>query len=115
MIKVRVVRRKGMNALIQWEDQYGIPHRSWFPQAAFLSDDGDFATVSDPSHGILDSENWSKYIEITATPEDVEIELKRRNIWRFEDIDERPNDVLGALMNVYGSDLTSLRLARSNK
>jgi hypothetical protein len=115
MTNVRIIRRKGNNVLVQWEDQNGVPQRSWLPQSALITVDEDNAKVLHPEHGVPASISWSKYVTMTATSIALEIELKRLNIWDFDDLDARPEAVQGAFLKLHSENLVSIRQARSNK
>ena len=58
---------------------------------------------------------WEE-VELTASPETLAAELRRRGIWRAADLRANPNVVLAAIHAAYGVELSALqRLATKHQ
>lgn len=104
--KVTPIRNKGGKTLVEWTYAQRL-HRSWIPSDA-VQQDGEEYRVERPSAGIPYGHNFAKLLTISATPDAIDAELKRRGIWTIEDLRARPNSALGALQSVYGVDMAAL-------
>jgi len=83
MITITVLRVEGKSALIQWLTEGPTYHRAYVPASKVKAGE-----VSDRvlARGIPYGVAWEKCIHITATPESIANDLRRRGIWRYEDI-----------------------------
>ena len=111
-IKVKVVRRKGQAALVEWIAEDGA-HRATIPLAAIIKGQ----VVSDElDYGIPYGEPWEELVEISTTPETIAAELRRCGIWTRDDLEARPNQALSAIQAAYGAGLADLlRAVRQRK
>lgn len=111
-MEVRVVRRKNGLLLVEWQEG-DLPKRAWVTPDMVLDDQESVAVVDNPSAGIPYGVEFWRLVEMAATPQDLDRELKRRGIWTAEDLRAHPNVVLSALQDVYGVDLAALYQAVS--
>jgi len=107
LTEVTVIGRKNDLLLVQWEHM-GSPHRSWVTPDMVVENRGAIAIVRNPKAGIPFGMDWTRVGPLGVTPVDIDRELKRRGIWKIEDLRARPNEVIGALMSAYGMDLARL-------
>lgn len=80
-VKVRIVRKKGQSALVEWDD--GCLHRAYVP-VSVLDDSQCPEDVLEeaPAHGVP----WELLLDLSeVTPEAVADKLRRRGIWTAED------------------------------
>ena len=52
--------------------------------------------------------DWRNYVTVTATPEKIERQLKRRGIWTEADLRANPQGVRQAFQEVYAPDMKEL-------
>lgn len=102
-VPVRIVHRKGPDALIEWLDGDEV-RRATVPAAEISSE----STHPDPGSGAPYGLDWESLVVFEATPARLARELRRRGIWTLDDLRARPNDAIGALQTVYGLDFTAL-------
>jgi len=103
-IAVRVVQKRGMAALVEWQDADGT-HRATIPAPTIK---GNKVAKDELDYGIPYGEPWEEMITLSATPEAIAAELRRCGIWTREDLEARPNQALSAIQAVYGMGLTAL-------
>jgi hypothetical protein len=87
-IAVKVIGVKGGSALVEWHEVHnGEPwyHRAYIPIGRV---EGETGTVDaqDLAGGIPYGLPWENYIVITATPERIANELRKRGVWCWLDI-----------------------------
>ena len=83
MVDVHVIRAKAGSALVQWLDAGGMYHRGYLPTASVV--DG-AADLNELEKAIPYGLPFEDYIEITATPQSIANELRKRGVWTFEDL-----------------------------
>jgi hypothetical protein len=105
MIPVKVVRRDGYSALIEWRDQNKDLHRGFLPFDAVV--DGEFCAQSELDMAISYGELWEK-VELKASSEQLAQNLRNVGIWTKEDLRARPQEATGAIMATYGVDFAQL-------
>lgn len=111
-IKVKIIRKKGQAALVEWITDDGA-HRATIPLATIRK--GQVAS-DELGYGIIYGEPWEELVEISVTPESIAAELRKCGIWTREDLETRPNQALGAILAAYGCGLADLlRAVRQRK
>ena len=83
MIEVRVIRAKSGSALVQWLDAKGMYCRGFLPSTSVV--DG-AADLNELEKSIPYGLPWEKFIEVTATPESIANNLRKRGVWVFENL-----------------------------
>ena len=81
-VPVRIVGEKGESALVEWV-QDGSYKRAYVPAKSVK--EGAVSPIT-LGKGIPYGLPWEDFIEITATPESVANELRRRGVWYLEDL-----------------------------
>jgi hypothetical protein len=109
MQRVSVVRRKQGLALIEWKDNDDVRQMVWMPESELESDDGTVALVRSPQRGIPYGLPWAHMVELSATPESIEKNLRDNGVWTYEDLLAKPNEALKAIQSAYRFDLAALR------
>ena len=107
---VRIIRRKSEYFLVQWEDGVTF-QRAWVPSNKFLKrvEAGDIVEVEAPWEWPPYGERWDLLFEFSQiTPEILDRELKRKEIWTIEDLQTNPNIVRLVLMKIYGLDIVKM-------
>ena len=89
-LPVRLVAHKDGSALVEWIDLYGY-HRAYVPLDRLK--DGT-VSAKDLERGIPYGLPWEDWIEVSATPESIANELRRRGIWRWEDMNNAALDAV---------------------
>lgn len=109
---VRIILHKNDLHLVEWEDG-GTYHRAWVTPDMMKSRDkqAKTATVSNPKAGVPYGMDWTRIVTLSATPRDVDRELKNAGIWTVADLRENPNGARAALQAVYGLDMAALMMA----
>lgn len=106
-VTVRVVSRKGENALIEWGTP---PRRAFMPLTELtLSADGKMATCRNPDEGMAYGAPWEEIIgRLEATPEDLARRLRGLGIWTVADLLARPNVLAGAIASTLDLDASKV-------
>jgi hypothetical protein len=109
---VRIVLHKNDLHLAEWEER-GTFHRAWVTPDMMKSHDKikKIAVVTNPNAGIPYGMDWTKLVTLSATPRDVDRELKNAGIWTVTDLRTNPNGARAALQAVYGFDMAALLTA----
>ena len=94
----KVIAHQDNLVLVEWE-QEGIPQRAWVMPAMIVSSDGHTAVVKNPKSGIPYGMEWRRMVDILPTPEQVEIELKKRGIWTMTDLRQRSAEIVAAIQS----------------
>jgi len=103
-IEVKVIRSKGLVALVEWNDADGV-QRGIVPTTAINKNRVVRAELKAAiPYGIP----WEKLITVSATPRKIAAELRRVGIWTKEDLETRPNQALSAIQAAYGVGLADL-------
>lgn len=102
MQPVQIVRQKGGFTLIEWEDDNRL-YRSWVLPEMVVE-----GAVDRPKRGIPYGVDFSSLVDLQASTQTLDYELKRRGIWTYEDVLHRAQEVLSALQATYGVDLAEL-------
>ena len=86
-IPVRVVGEKGESALVEYQVD-GMYRRRYVPGKSVKDRERNRGEVSPITlgKGIVYGLPWEDFVEITATPESVANELRRRGVWYIEDM-----------------------------
>lgn len=110
---VSIILQKNDLYLVQWFEN-GSPSRAWVtPDMVISFEDKKKAIVDSPRSGIPYGVEWSRMVEMHATPKDLERNLRLQGIWTVADLRERPDDARAALQATYGIDAAGLqRLAK---
>jgi len=112
MVGVTILSRKNQSVLIEWHDGDGSLCRSYMPASSIhnVRPSGKAGEVdsNDLALGIAYGIPWSKFIRLSATPEQVEQALYRAGIWTREELKRGPATAVSALRDVYSVDLASL-------
>jgi len=109
VIKVRIVRRKSDLVLVQWEDDVTF-QRAWITSSMIREQvDTDFLLVEAPWEGVPYGERWDLLLKVSqVTPEKIDRELKRKDIWTIEDLQLNPSMGKLALSKVIGLDIVTM-------
>jgi hypothetical protein len=83
LVPVRLVAQRGESSLVEWLDAEGLYRRAYVPAA--LVQQG-FVPALDLNRAIPYGIEWEKYIQVTATPQSLANDLRRRGMWTWEDI-----------------------------
>jgi hypothetical protein len=112
MITVKIISQRGQSALVEFIKNDRL-QRATVPVRDIVDDQiSDYKLKLGIPYGI----EWSKYITLQATPEDLEQNLRRVGIWTKQDALKNAQRVLGAIQATYGTDLgTLLRIAKEAK
>jgi hypothetical protein len=104
MMQVNPIRQSAQSILVEYSDHAG-PHRVTVPSSA-LAD----SAVNDAelALGIEYGEPWETLLKLRVTPEHIAAELRRRNIWTYEDLMSAPDVAKGAIAAVVGSQFAQL-------
>jgi len=89
-LPVRLVAHKDGSALVEWLDPDGY-HRAYVPMDRLK--DGTVG-AKDLERGIPHGLAWEEWIEVTATPEHIANELRRRGVWTWEDMNNAALDAV---------------------
>ena len=107
LISVQIIGSENGLVLVQWTNSLNLPQRSWISRES-LRQQGDKVVARNPEQGIPYGVEVWRLIEMKATPQDFDRELKARGIWTITDLRARPQEVVGALVATYGVDLGTL-------
>ena len=108
--KVLIIRRKNGLTLVEWREG-GTLKRAWVTPQMIESESDHYCWVHNPGVGIPFGVDWERLISFTASPIDLDRELKRTGIWTAEDLRLNPNAALGAIKSALGLDLAALQNA----
>jgi hypothetical protein len=109
-VRVRVVRRSGSAALVEWLDNESL-RRATVPLSQIEFDDPKMGTVDEEilEMGIPYGLPWEEIIgEIKITPSIIANTLRQHGIWTLEDIEGNSSKIVGALQAAYGLDMATL-------
>lgn len=105
MQKVKVLRRKGHAALVEWSDDSRL-HRVTVPVKDVVFDPGETSgvvSVESLMQGIPYGIEWEKFLtEQTVLPETLANALRQNGVWTVEDFEQNPNAVMGAVSSILG-------------
>lgn len=116
-MRVRVVESDNNTALIEWIEE-GKLYRSIMPLSEVEIDVNNPKTahVEHPEQGIEYGLDFTQFFKVPQlTPEQFDQALKKSGIWTAEDVNNKPQVVLGALQKVYGWDLSRLRMTLAKR
>lgn len=97
---VKVVYSKGKTVLVEWFDN-GMPQRGWLP---WNKVNGDIVETAELDRAMPYGEPWEEMVEMKATPRELAKNLRNVGIWTVEDLREKPEVALGAIMATYAVD-----------
>jgi len=108
-VPVRVLRQEGQGALVEWRDADGDFHRGFVPAGAASEGACDSADLE----AALDyGARWEELVDTSGfTPERLAAELRRRGVWTAKDAEERPGQVVKAIVVASGVTAAALRRA----
>lgn len=111
-MKIKIISRRKQSALVEFIKNDRL-QRATVPVGDIVEDQiSDYKLKLAIPYGI----EWSKYIRLEATPQDLEQNLRRVGIWTKEDALNNAQRVLGAIQATYQVDLgTLLRIAKEAK
>lgn len=107
LVKVKVIRRRGESALVEWLDGEQ-QKRATIPVTAVVDE---FVAVALLEAGVPYGLPWAELVQPEATPEAIQAALYRVGVWTVDDLRQNPQLALGALQRVYGVDLSALMRA----
>lgn len=99
-MEVKLLRREGHSALVEWFD--GVEVRRGIIPVRLV--DSGYVEREELERAIPYGEAWEELVELKATPELLARELRKVGIWTVEDLRQRPNEALAALMATYKVD-----------
>jgi len=105
MVQIKVISHKGHSTLIEYD---GGSKRVYVPLDRI---DGDKIAQEELDKGIVYGLEFERLITISGTPEAIAAELKRRGVWTYDDLCQKPHAVHKAFMRFYGRDLAALMQA----
>ena len=108
----RVGQDKGLT-LVEWHDGTKL-RRNWVKPDMLTSDDGQWIEVDRPERGIPYGDDFSSLANFKIDAEAFILALHERGVWTYSDVQERGQDVLGALHTAYGIGLSNV-LLNANK
>lgn len=103
-MKVRIVKRDGQAALVEWESTTGY-RRAIVPADSVIEDDCPDEMLA---AGIRVGVEWERYIHLQATPEKLANELRKRGIWKMEDLRANLIYARAAVIGAYEFDVAAL-------
>lgn len=105
---VQVIRRKNGLMLVEWQAN-GVPKRAWVSGDMLRKDNGTTALVDRPEAGVPYGVDFWRMVKINkVTPQDLDVEMKRRGIWTLADLRANPNVALSAIQSLFGLNLAAL-------
>lgn len=108
LTEVQILQRGNDLVLVQWLDADEILQRAWVDKSYLRDQTGRSAKMANPASGVPYGVEFHRILKLKATAKDIERELKNRGIWTSDDVRTRPQEVIGALIAVFGVDLASL-------
>lgn len=109
LVPVRLIEHRGQSALVEWLDDEARYCRAYVPLASLV--DG-ACPPTELVRGIPYGIHWEDLITVTATPESIANELRRRGVWRWQDID---NAALSAANRAFDQGEFLRRVAKEAK
>jgi len=103
-MEVKLLRREGHSALVQWFDGAGV-QRGIVPVSVLK---GDYIDTEELDRAIPWGEPWEELVELKATSQDLARNLRKVGIWTLDDLRKHPNEAQGAIMQTYGVDYQQL-------
>jgi hypothetical protein len=112
MINVKIIQRQSHSALVEWRENNKL-RRATIPTRTIFDDQ---VSKYDLDLGIPYGLEWSELIKLSASPEQLEQELRRVGIWTAEDVLHNADKVRGAIQATYGVDLGKImRVAKKER
>lgn len=109
MIDVKVIKERGQSALVEYIE-YNKTKRVTVAARDVVDDQVSEEAIE---LGIPYGVEWSKFVALQATPDDLEKNLRQVGIWTAEDALQNADKLLNALMKTYQIDLgTMIRIAK---
>lgn len=105
MVQVKVISHKGHSALVEYD---GGNKRAYIPRDKL---DGDRIAQEELDKGVRYGLEFERLITCSATPEAIAAELKRRGVWTYDNLCQKPHAVHKAFMQFFGKDLAALMQA----
>lgn len=101
MIEVKIIQQRGQSVLVEWVDGR-LLRRATIPADVIVEGrvGADILEMGIP-YGV----DWSKLIELDATPKKLDQRLKQVGIWTAEDALKNADRLLGAIQAAYSVDL----------
>lgn len=104
----RVGEDKGL-LLVEWYDGKAL-HRAWVKPDMLTADDGQGVEVDRPERGIPHGDDLSVLADFKLDADALTTALHERGVWTYADVRSMGQDVLSALMAVYGIGLSNVLL-----
>jgi hypothetical protein len=123
-IEVKLIRRSGGAALVEWQSEDGYLQRATVPfhEVQNLWEDRGSNLHGEVAQEIIEigipyGVPWEDIIgEIQITAKDIAESLRKHGVWTLDDAQTNPQTVIGALQAAYGFDMATLiRGARKMK
>lgn len=103
-IPVRIIQENGPTALVEWTVKDDA-RRAYIPKEVIH----DLRVeVAELDAGIPYGVRWEELAVVTATPERIGQQLRRRNIWTVRDFERRVNEAQAAFLEAMGADFGAL-------
>jgi hypothetical protein len=113
VVECVVIRRKRGFVLVEWAES-GRLYRSWVMPDMIERDNNRVVAVRNPRAGVPYGIDFSHIVQLRATPDDLDREMKRAGIWTLQDMRENPQKVIGALQSAYGVDFSVIMQAATS-
>lgn len=108
-LPVRLLRHAGQGALVEWRDVDGDVHRGFLPAEAVSDGQAD---TDDLQAALPYGADWESLVDVSGfTPERLAAELRRRGVWTAQDAENRPGQVVKAIVVASGVTAAALRRA----
>ena len=112
LVAVKVIRKKGLSALVEWEERKYIK-RAFVPVKAL---DGDQCPAAELEHGIQHGEAWEECMGKPPTPKQMADALRRAGIWTMEDLFNNPIKAKKIFQSLHGQQFVHFfRATRGGK
>lgn len=105
MVQIKIVSHKGHSALVEYD---GGNKRAYVPLDKL---DGNKIVQDELDKGIIYGLELERLITVSGGPEAIAAELRRRGVWTYEDLCQKPHAVHKAFLTFYGKDLAALMQA----
>jgi hypothetical protein len=109
LIPVRIIRENGPTALVEWSvfmaDGQPDWRRAYVPKEVIH----DLRVeASELDAGTAYGVRWEEFVTVTATPQQIGMELRRRGIWTEREFETRIMEAQSAFWAAYGADLGTM-------
>jgi len=116
LVPVRIIRENGPTVLVEWvvlmADGQPDWRRAYVPKGVIQNlDSGSGAGGVEESEldaGTAYGVRWEEFVTVTATPQQIAMELRRRGIWTVREFHARLTEAQSAFWAAYGADLGTM-------